>query len=392
MFTDDASLGLNADLRPQCEKLPMTNDKTANETADSKPETLLATSSLDFPVVGIGAPAGSVQTLLRLVENMPGDVGSAFVIVLHPSPKHESVAEQVLQWATKMPVIQVTTPTRIEKNRVYLISPSNNLSMEDGHLYFTHVGHLPGRPVTIDLFFRSLTEAHGARAFSVILSGPGNDGSVGIGRIKEFAVSRDEDFICIEVADTRRAIAADFLPRIFDMFSQAEAAERRDRGGLGIGLSLVRQIAEMHGGRIEAEAAGLGKGARFRLWLPGSPVLRGLDYPGEPVDSSALMGLEILLVDDALEALEACRTLLELEGAHVQAEARAKQALAAPTSDDFDLILSDNGMPERQSRHWACFRSASDEAEKLLNAMPTRSAEQRFALLDHQDKTRFFRG
>jgi CheY-like chemotaxis protein len=117
-----------------------------------------------------------------------------------------------------------------------------------------------------------------------------------------------------------------------------------------------------------------------------------LDYPGEPVDSSALMGLEILLVDDALEALEACRTLLELEGAHVQAEARAKQALAAATSDDFDLILSDNGMPERQSRHWACFLSASDEAEKLLNAMPTHSAEQRFALLDHQDKTRFFRG
>jgi hypothetical protein len=146
VFTDDASLGLDADLRPQCEKLPMTNDKTANETADSKPETLLATSSLDFPVVGIGAPAGGVHTLLRLVENMPGDVGLASVIVLHPSPKHESVAEQVLQRATKMPVIQVTTPTRIEKNRVYLISPSNNLSMEDGHLYFTHVGHLPAGP------------------------------------------------------------------------------------------------------------------------------------------------------------------------------------------------------------------------------------------------------
>jgi CheB methylesterase len=158
VFTDDASLGLDADLRPQCEKLPMTNDKTANETADSKPETLLATSSLDFPVVGIGAPAGGVHTLLRLVENMPSDVGLAFVVVLHPSPKHESVAEQVLQRATKMPVIQVTTPTRIEKNRVYLISPSHNLSMEDGHLYFTHVDRLRGRPVTIDLFFRSLAE------------------------------------------------------------------------------------------------------------------------------------------------------------------------------------------------------------------------------------------
>jgi two-component system, chemotaxis family, CheB/CheR fusion protein len=102
----------------------------------------------------------------------------------------------------------------------------------------------------------------------------------------------------------------------------------------------------MHGGRIEAESAGVGKGARFRLWLPESPVLGELDRPGEPVDSSALKGLKILLVDDSLESLEAFRTLLELEGAHVQAEASAKQALAAATSDEFDLILSDIGMPE----------------------------------------------
>jgi two-component system CheB/CheR fusion protein len=160
------------------------------------------------------------------------------------------------------------------------------------------------------------------------------------------SLSRDDDFICIEVADTGQGIAPDFLPKIFDMFSQAEAAGRRDRGGLGIGLSLVKQIAEMHGGRIEAESAGLGKGARFRLWLPESPVLRGPDHPDEPIDSSALMELKILLIDDSLESLEAFRTLLELEGAHVHAEASATRALAAATNDDFDLILSDIGMPE----------------------------------------------
>jgi two-component system CheB/CheR fusion protein len=160
------------------------------------------------------------------------------------------------------------------------------------------------------------------------------------------SLSRDDDFICIEVADTGQGIAPDFLPKIFDMFSQAEVAGRRDRGGLGIGLSLVKQIAEMHGGRIEAESAGLGKGARFRLWLPESPVLRGPDHPDEPIDSSALMELKILLIDDSLESLEAFRTLLELEGAHVHAEASATRALAAATNDDFDLILSDIGMPE----------------------------------------------
>ncbi len=86
---------------------------------------------------------------------------------------------------------------------------------------------------------------------------------------------RDDDFICIEVTDTGQGIAPDFLPRIFDMFSQAEAAGRRDRGGLGIGLSLVQQIAEMHGGRIEAESAGLGKGARFSSLVTGKPFREG---------------------------------------------------------------------------------------------------------------------
>ena len=198
------------------------------------------------------------------------------------------------------------------------------------------------------------------------------------------ALSRKDEFICVEVADTGQGIAADFLPRIFDMFSQAEAGGRRDRGGLGIGLSLVKQIADMHGGRIEAESAGLGTGARFRLWLPESPILRGLDHQGTPVDSSVLMGLRILLVDDSLEALEAFRTLLELEGAHVQAEASAKQALAAATNNDFDLILSDIGMPEMDGYEFI----------KALRRLPEMAAVPAIALTGFgrpQDATRAFR-
>jgi hypothetical protein len=93
-------------LRRRLGKLLMTNDKSPDEKSTSKPKRLSATSSLDFPVVGIGASAGGVQTLLRLFENMPSDAGMAFVIVLHLSPKHESVADQVLQRATKMRVAQ----------------------------------------------------------------------------------------------------------------------------------------------------------------------------------------------------------------------------------------------------------------------------------------------
>jgi two-component system, chemotaxis family, CheB/CheR fusion protein len=165
------------------------------------------------------------------------------------------------------------------------------------------------------------------------------------GRV-DLLLSRENGFACIEVADTGRGIPSDFLPKVFDMFSQAEGGGRRDRGGLGIGLSLVKQLAEMHGGRIEAESAGLGLGARFRLWLPERYYSFYEKNSTEPIDPSILKGLRILLVDDALDGLEAFRTLLELEGAHVQTAESGELALSAASKDDFDVILSDIGMPE----------------------------------------------
>ncbi|SFU23985.1 two-component system, chemotaxis family, CheB/CheR fusion protein [Paraburkholderia aspalathi] len=136
-------------------------------------------------MVGIGASAGGIQAPLRFFEQMPQDAGMAFVVVLHLSPRHESRADDVIQRVTAMPVAQVREPTRIEKNHVYLISPSNDLSMADGYLRVTHAERHAGRPVAIDRFFRSLAEVHGSRAISVILSGTGSDDAVGIGRIKE---------------------------------------------------------------------------------------------------------------------------------------------------------------------------------------------------------------
>ena len=164
------------------------------------------------------------------------------------------------------------------------------------------------------------------------------------GRV-DVSLSREDGFACVEVADTGRGIASEFLPKIFDMFSQAEGGGRRDRGGLGIGLSLVKQLAEMHGGRIEAESAGLGLGARFRLWLPERYYSFYERRSSEPVEPRLLKGLRILLVDDALDGLEAFQTLLELEGAHVHAVESAELALAAASTKDFDLVLSDIGMP-----------------------------------------------
>ena len=143
------------------------------------------TSHLDFPVVGIGASAGGLSALVSLFSNLPTKNGMAFVLVMHLSPKHESNFAQLLQNATKIPVTQVLAPLAIEVDNIYVIPPSKDLLMNDGELVVQDLTRPRGRHVAIDLFFRTLAEAHQARAISIVLTGTGSDGAVGITRIKE---------------------------------------------------------------------------------------------------------------------------------------------------------------------------------------------------------------
>jgi two-component system CheB/CheR fusion protein len=136
-------------------------------------------------VVGIGASAGGLQAIKLFFENMPHDNGMAFVIILHLSPDHESLADKMIQESTRMPVLQVTEAVRLEQNHVYVISPAQQLRMHDGFLSVSSTDPQRGRHACIDLFFRNLAEAHRERAFCVVLSGSGADGAVGLSRIKE---------------------------------------------------------------------------------------------------------------------------------------------------------------------------------------------------------------
>ncbi|MFJ3372031.1 CheR family methyltransferase [Pseudomonas sp. NPDC086251] len=142
-------------------------------------------STLDFPVVGIGASAGGLQAIKLFFENMPQDNGMAFVIILHLSPDHESIADKIIQESTQMPVLQVSETVAIEKNRVYVISPAQRLTMNDGFLEVSTPESRESRHASIDLFFRDLADVHRERAFCVVLSGTGSDGAVGLSRIKE---------------------------------------------------------------------------------------------------------------------------------------------------------------------------------------------------------------
>ncbi|WP_454911301.1 CheR family methyltransferase [Stutzerimonas chloritidismutans] len=145
----------------------------------------LVRSTLQFPVVGIGASAGGLKALLTLFEHMPKDCGMAFVVIMHLSPRHESNVDKILQNVTRMPVAQVVSPTFIERNRIYVIPPAMDLSMEDGYLRLQQPERGRGAQVAIDLFFRALADVHHSHAIGVVLSGSGSDGSVGLSRIKE---------------------------------------------------------------------------------------------------------------------------------------------------------------------------------------------------------------
>lgn len=132
----------------------------------------------------------------------------------------------------------------------------------------------------------------------------------------------------LEVTDTGAGIAADSIGSIFAMFHQVPTVAHHSRKGrLGIGLSLVRQLAQLHGGRVEAHSDGLGKGACFTVWLPADASSSHRLAGVRPADLSGFRGKRILLVEDAPESLAAMSDLFGIYEAEITPATRASAAL-----------------------------------------------------------------
>ena len=158
----------------------------------------------------------------------------------------------------------------------------------------------------------------------------------------------------ITVEDTGKGIVAGFLPHVFERFRQADSTTTRAHGGLGIGLGIVRQLVELHGGTVQAESPGEGRGTTFTVTLPlATPPTVAADERGEPRpmapgtldDVPTLAGLRVLVVDDHGSARDAVTTVLEQCGARVAAAASSAEALEALVTFRPDVLLSDIGMP-----------------------------------------------
>jgi two-component system CheB/CheR fusion protein len=167
-------------------------------------------------------------------------------------------------------------------------------------------------------------------------------------------LANDGDAALLRISDTGSGIAPEFLPFVFDRFTQQEISSVRRHGGLGLGLSIVKHIVEMHGGSVQAESAGKGMGATFSVRIP---LLRDVEEavarPGfSLVDSrppapalSRLTGLRVLVVDDDPETLEAVSEMLRLNGAEVVAASSAADALREAQESGLQIIISDIAMP-----------------------------------------------
>ena len=151
------------------------------------------------------------------------------------------------------------------------------------------------------------------------------------------------DHLELSVADSGIGISPEFIDKVFDRFRQADASVTREHGGLGIGLAVVKELVELHGGSIRAESAGRGKGARFTASFPcydGDVVLQRVEE-GVP----SLAGISVLAVDDNPDALQILETSLTQAGARVRTASSGDQALELWREASADVLLCDLAMP-----------------------------------------------
>ncbi|HTX23390.1 MAG TPA: response regulator [Steroidobacteraceae bacterium] len=161
--------------------------------------------------------------------------------------------------------------------------------------------------------------------------------------------AREESEVTLRVRDDGSGIAPNLLPRVFELFAQGERTLDRAQGGLGIGLTLVKKIVQMHAGTVEARSAGVGYGSEFIVRLPLLPNRQTVECVGERPSAAPAPApgtpARVLVVDDNVDAAESIAMLLSLEGHEVRCVHAAEQALETARAFHPDLVLLDIGLP-----------------------------------------------
>jgi CheY-like chemotaxis protein len=158
---------------------------------------------------------------------------------------------------------------------------------------------------------------------------------------------QERDRIVVTVRDNGIGIAAEMMPRLFTLFSQAHTALDRSEGGLGVGLALVRGLVALHGGKVEARSDGPGRGSEFIVQLPlGATAAEPVESELQPETAASVAALRILVVDDNQDAADTCSTLLELSGHQLRTAYTGKRAIEIAKIFHPHVVVLDIGLPD----------------------------------------------
>jgi CheY-like chemotaxis protein len=149
----------------------------------------------------------------------------------------------------------------------------------------------------------------------------------------------------ITVTDTGEGIDPAFLPFVFDPFAQADSSATRRHAGLGLGLSIVRHIVQMHGGTVMAHSEGKGRGTTMAVRLP-IPAISGAPRSKKKHHVASLQGVKVIVVEDEPDTRHMLTVVLEQHGASVISASSAEEALKALSAQKPDILISDLGMPD----------------------------------------------
>jgi signal transduction histidine kinase/DNA-binding response OmpR family regulator len=163
-----------------------------------------------------------------------------------------------------------------------------------------------------------------------------------------FGVSRDDDDALFRVKDSGIGIGPDLLPHVFDLFSQANRSLHRSEGGLGIGLTIVKGLTDLHGGRVWAASDGIGRGSQFCVWLPAHRAPLRAERPNRSAEKASILPAQtrrVLVVEDQPALLHVTVALLRRLGHEVHAAANGEEALWAVKEYRPEVVFLDIGLP-----------------------------------------------
>jgi signal transduction histidine kinase len=320
--------------------------------ADKRKDEFLATLAHE-----LRNPLAAIRTGLEVVLRSPGEVQRTERMV--------GMIDRQSRMLVKL-IDDLMDVSRIATGKVSLQATRLDLravlegSVESGQTVFDASRHeirldLPPRPVWV-----MGDAARLAQVVGNLLNNAGKYTPDG-GKIT-LALTQESGEAVVRVTDNGVGIAPELLEQVFEMFAQVDRTMDRARGGLGIGLSLVRRLVELHGGTATAQSAGTGRGSTFVVRLP--TVAHGGATPAKPrADPAASPHLKVLVVDDNKDVADGLAALLEFDGHEIRIAHDGPSALREAAAFDPDVVFCDIGMPV-MCGHEVAARLRSDPKHK----------------------------